>query len=282
MKNAIIALDGLTKHYQVGERAGGLRAAAGSIFRRRMRTVRAVEAVSFAIVPGEVVGFLGPNGAGKTTTLKMLAGLLHPTAGTARVLGYVPWRRDRDYLRRMTLVMGNRNQLYWDLPAMDTLLVNQAIYRIPEDQFRATVRELTDAARPRAALDQAGAPALAWRADEVRDRGGARASADRAVSGRADAGVGRDDADAHSSVHPRLQRAHGRDGVADQSLHGRRGGVVPACCRDSRGTAAVRRRSARSGGAPGALQDTRYRAGGGYRRAGLGTLRRTHTGAERR
>ena len=109
-----------------------------------MRTVRAVEGVSFAIAPGEVVGFLGPNGAGKTTTLKMLSGLLHPTAGTARVLGYVPWRRDHDYLRRMTLVIGNRNQLYWDLPAMDTLLVNQAIYRIPEDQFRATVRELTD------------------------------------------------------------------------------------------------------------------------------------------
>ena len=74
----------------------------------------------------------------------MLSGLLHPTAGTARVLGYVPWRRDHDYLRRMTLVIGNRNQLYWDLPAMDTLLVNQAIYRIPEDQFRATVQELTD------------------------------------------------------------------------------------------------------------------------------------------
>ena len=109
-----------------------------------MRTVRAVEAVSFAIDPGEVVGFLGPNGAGKTTTLKMLSGLLHPTAGTARVLGYVPWQRDRDYLHRMTLVIGNRNQLYWDLPAMDTLLVNQAIYRLPEDQFRATVRELTD------------------------------------------------------------------------------------------------------------------------------------------
>ena len=144
MNDSIIALDGLTKHYQVGERAGGLRAAATSVFRRRMQTVRAVESVSFAIAPGEVVGFLGPNGAGKTTTLKMLSGLLHPTAGTARVLGYVPWRRDRDYLRRMTLVIGNRNQLYWDLPAMDTLLVNQAIYRIPENQFRATVRELTD------------------------------------------------------------------------------------------------------------------------------------------
>ncbi|MAG34872.1 MAG: ABC transporter [Dehalococcoidia bacterium] len=144
MKNDIIALDGLTKHYQVGERAGGLLAAAGSIFRRQMRTVRAVEDVSFVITPGEVVGFLGPNGAGKTTTLKMLSGLLHPTAGTARVLGYVPWKRDRDFLRRMTLVMGNRNQLYWDLPAMDTLLVNQAIYGIPEDPFQATVQELTE------------------------------------------------------------------------------------------------------------------------------------------
>ena len=183
MNDSIIALEGLTKHYEVGERAGGLRAAARSVFRRRMRTVRAVEEVSFAIAPGEVVGFLGPNGAGKTTTLKMLSGLLHPTAGTARVLGYVPWRRDRDYLRRMTLVIGNRNQLYWDLPAMDTLLVNQAIYRLPEDQFRATVRELTDLLDLAPVLTKQVRQLSLGERIEMRDRGGTGASAGRAVPG---------------------------------------------------------------------------------------------------
>jgi ABC-2 type transport system ATP-binding protein len=94
-----------------------------------------VDAVSFEIGPGEVVGFLGPNGAGKTTTLKMLSGLLFPTSGEARVLGHVPSRREKDYLRQMTLVMGNRNQLQWDLPAMDSFELNRAIYRLTRDDF---------------------------------------------------------------------------------------------------------------------------------------------------
>src|SRR5205085_10090766 len=93
-------------------------------------------------LPGEVVGFLGPNGAGKTSTLKMLAGLLHPTGGEARVLGRIPWRRERDYLRNISLVMGNRNQLMWDIPAMDSFLVNRAVYQIPEKQFKETLDEL--------------------------------------------------------------------------------------------------------------------------------------------
>ena len=91
-----------------------------------------------------MVGFLGPNGAGKTTTLKMLSGLLHPTAGEARVLGHVPWRREKEYLRRISMVMGNRSQLIWDIPAMDSFLVNQAVYRVPETQFRQTLEELTE------------------------------------------------------------------------------------------------------------------------------------------
>jgi ABC-2 type transport system ATP-binding protein len=90
------------------------------------------------------VGFLGPNGAGKTTTLKMLSGLLHPTGGEARVLGHVPWKRERDYLRRMTLVMGNRNQLQWDLPALDSFELNRAIYRLPREDFRTTRAELIE------------------------------------------------------------------------------------------------------------------------------------------
>jgi len=139
-----ITVRGLEKVYRVSERSGGLLAALRGAVRRQMRDVRAVDDVSFEIGAGEIVGFLGPNGAGKTTTLKMLSGLLHPTAGEARVLGYVPWKRDRAYLQRMTLVMGQRNQLAWDLPALDTLLINRAIYRLPDEQYRQTLSELTD------------------------------------------------------------------------------------------------------------------------------------------
>src|SRR5690242_4166115 len=109
-----------------------------------MRDVRAVDAISFDIGAGEVVGFLGPNGAGKTTTLKMLSGLLYPTGGDATVLGHVPSKRERDFLRRITLVMGNRNQLQWDLPALDSFELNRAIYRVPHEQFRATRDELVE------------------------------------------------------------------------------------------------------------------------------------------
>jgi ABC-2 type transport system ATP-binding protein len=106
--------------------------------------VTAVDDVSFRIEPGEVVGFLGPNGAGKTTTLKMLTGLLHPTAGEARVLGAVPWRREPSFLARITLVMGNRNQLQWDLPALDSYEMNRAIYRLPAASFRRDRDELVE------------------------------------------------------------------------------------------------------------------------------------------
>ena len=135
---------GLTKVFRVPEREAGLAAAARSLVRRRWREVRAVDEISFEIAAGEVVGFLGPNGAGKTTTLKMLSGLLYPTGGEARVLGHRPSRRERDYLRRMTLVMGNRNQLQWDLPALDSFELNRAIYRVPREQFRTTRDELVE------------------------------------------------------------------------------------------------------------------------------------------
>ena len=125
----------LNKTFLVPEREAGLRAAAGSLFRRRHREVRAVDSISFEVGQGEIVGFLGPNGAGKTTTLKMLSGLLYPTSGEARVLGHVPSNRERDFLRRITLVMGNRNQLQWDLPALDSYELNRAIYRIPREDF---------------------------------------------------------------------------------------------------------------------------------------------------
>jgi ABC-2 type transport system ATP-binding protein len=137
-------VDGLTKVFRVAEREAGLRASLRSLVARKWREVRAVDGISFEIDAGEIVGFLGPNGAGKTTTLKMLSGLLYPSGGEARVLGHVPSRRERDYLRRMTLVMGNRNQLQWDLPAFDSFELNRAIYRLPREDFLRTRDELIE------------------------------------------------------------------------------------------------------------------------------------------
>jgi ABC-2 type transport system ATP-binding protein len=141
---AAITVEGLGKTYVVPERDGGIKAALSSLAHRRMRSVQAVADVSFRIEPGEVVGFLGPNGAGKTTTLKMLSGLLHPTSGRAEVLGFTPWQRDRDYLGRMALVMGNRNQLQWDIPVLDSYRLYQAIFRIAPADFTRRVDELAE------------------------------------------------------------------------------------------------------------------------------------------
>jgi ABC-2 type transport system ATP-binding protein len=139
-----VHVDGLRKTFVVPEREAGLRAAIRSLVRRKTREVHAVEGITFDIRPGEIVGFLGPNGAGKTTTLKMLSGLLYPTGGDVKVLGHVPSRRERQFLRRITLVMGNRNQLQWDLPAADSWELNRAIYRIPEPDFRRSRDELVE------------------------------------------------------------------------------------------------------------------------------------------
>ncbi len=134
----------LSKTYQVPEREGGFGAAVRGFFNRKYKDVKAVQEVNFTIDQGEVVGFLGPNGAGKTTTLKMLSGLLHPTGGNAVVLGFTPWDLKPEYLRSMTLVMGQRNRLAWDIPASDSFLLNQAIYRIPADEYQQTYKELDE------------------------------------------------------------------------------------------------------------------------------------------
>jgi ABC-2 type transport system ATP-binding protein len=134
----------LQKSYRVHHKEPGIKGSLRAFVRRQYQDVRAVDDLSFTIAEGEVVGFLGPNGAGKTTTLKMLSGLLHPSGGQLQVLGYTPFERRNDFLRQITLVMGQKQQLIWDLPAIETFEVNRAIYEIPDDQYRQTVAELTE------------------------------------------------------------------------------------------------------------------------------------------
>jgi ABC-2 type transport system ATP-binding protein len=138
-----VHVERLNKVYRVHRRQAGLGATIRSVFRREMEDVHAVRDLSLAIADGERVGFLGPNGAGKTTTLKMLAGLLHPTSGAVRVAGHDPTRREHAFLQRITLVMGQKQQLLWDLPPVETFAQNRAIYDIPKETFRATLDELT-------------------------------------------------------------------------------------------------------------------------------------------
>jgi ABC-2 type transport system ATP-binding protein len=139
----IVARD-LVKHFRVHRRKPGFGAAMRSLFHRTYTTVKAVDGVSFTIERGERVGFLGPNGAGKTTTLKVLSGLLHPTSGEVLVEDHVPFRRETDFLKKITLVMGQKSQLIWDLPPAETYAMNRAIFEVPTDEFEATLRELVD------------------------------------------------------------------------------------------------------------------------------------------
>src|SRR5690554_5086958 len=142
MSQETIQVNQLSKTYQVPEREGGFVAAVRSFFKRKYRNVEAVKEVTFSIHQGEVVGFLGPNGAGKTTTLKMLAGLLHPTEGRAEVLGHEPARRSHAFLRSIALVMGQKRQLSWDLPALDTFELNRVVFDVDRSVHRARLDEL--------------------------------------------------------------------------------------------------------------------------------------------
>src|SRR5947207_11616707 len=139
----LIEARGLTKTYRVAQKQPGLRGALRGLFRREYKEVRAVDGVSFEIEPGEMVAFLGPNGAGKTTTLKMLSGIIFPTSGTAQVLGFTPWERADAFRRRFSLIMGQKNQLWWDLPAADSFQLHREIYSLPAEQFNCTLDELT-------------------------------------------------------------------------------------------------------------------------------------------
>ncbi|MCP9804531.1 ATP-binding cassette domain-containing protein [Cyanobium sp. T1G-Tous] len=140
----MIRASGLSKTYRISEKQPGLAGTIQHLLRRRHRDVLAVDGISFTIEPGEIVGFLGPNGAGKTTTLKMLTGLIHPSGGELEVAGHQPYRRQARFLRQITLVMGNRQQLIWDLPALDSLRVNAAVYGIAEAEAQRRIGQLAE------------------------------------------------------------------------------------------------------------------------------------------
>ncbi len=140
----VIQVQGLTKTFRTYKKQPGFAGALKGLFHRRYEPVHAVKEVGFTIEEGELVGFLGPNGAGKTTTLKMLAGLLYPTSGSAEVLGYVPWERKDGYRRQFALLLGQKNQLWWDLPARESLELNAKIYGIARADFERTVGEMTE------------------------------------------------------------------------------------------------------------------------------------------
>ncbi len=144
MAGPIIRASGLSKTYRISEKQPGLAGTIQHLLRRRHRDVLAVDGISFTIEPGEIVGFLGPNGAGKTTTLKMLTGLIHPSGGELEVAGHQPFRRQARFLRQITLVMGNRQQLIWDLPALDSLRVNAAVYGIAEAEAQRRIGQLAE------------------------------------------------------------------------------------------------------------------------------------------
>ncbi len=139
-----ILVSHLSKYYQVHQKEPGLGGSIRSLFHRKYYDVKAVDDVSFEIGEGELVGFIGPNGAGKTTTLKTLSGLLYPTKGEVSVLGHTPWKREPAFQKQFALVMGQKNQLWWDLPAIESFILNKEIYEVPKEQYETTLNELSE------------------------------------------------------------------------------------------------------------------------------------------
>lgn len=139
MADPVISVYNLKKYYQVQEKEAGLSGSLRSLFKRKYHEVKAVDDISFEIKEGELVGFIGPNGAGKTTTLKVLSGLLYPTSGKAEVLNFNPWDRKSAYQKQFSLVMGQKNQMWWDLPSQESFNLNKEIYEVPDEQYQKTL-----------------------------------------------------------------------------------------------------------------------------------------------
>lgn len=151
---SIIEVRDLTKNYRVYQKREGIGGSIRGLFRREFREVTAVRGIDLQVDQGEFVAFLGPNGAGKTTTLKLLSGVIQPTSGSATVMGFVPWERKDGYRRRFALVMGQKNQLWWDLPARESYRLHQHIYGIPETEFKSRLDEISDLLDVTRLLDQ--------------------------------------------------------------------------------------------------------------------------------
>ncbi len=243
----MIRVRALRKRFDVHERAPGVAAAFRSLFRRRTKAVLAVDGIDLDIAPGERVGFLGPNGAGKTTTLKILSGLLHPTSGEVRVDGHEPRRREDAFLKKIMLVLGQKQQLLWDLPPAETFELNRAVYDVPRAQYEETLRELGELLELRRSRQEAGAHALARRANEVRARRGADPSAARPLPRRADDRPRRDSMQA--TVRDFVKRYNERNGatlILTSHYMDDVAAALPARHRDRPRQARLRRRARRS------------------------------------
>ena len=203
-------LKSLAKSYRVYQKKEGLAAAVSGLFRREYRLVEAVRGIDLTVEQGEFVAFLGPNGAGKTTTLKLLSGVITPTAGTARVLGFVPWRRENAYRRRFALVMGQKNQLWWDLPAAESFRLHQHIYRIELENFERTLRRTERNAGGGEFALPAGPRTVAGRTDEDGTDRRAFALARGAVPRRADHRPGRGGPAQHPGFFARVSSSAAR------------------------------------------------------------------------
>ncbi len=142
--DSAIVVDGLSKTFQSKEKKAGLIPSIKGLISPEIKNIKALKKISFSIESGELVGFIGPNGAGKTTTMKILSGLLYPTSGFVQVLGFDPWHRQKEYLKKISLIMGQKNQLWWDLPAVDTFELNKAIYEIPDKKYKEMLNSLVD------------------------------------------------------------------------------------------------------------------------------------------
>ena len=249
MAQTMVSVQALRKHYTVHKRPPGLRAALGSLFRRVPSVVKAVDGISFEIGRGERVGFLGPNGAGKTTTLKILAGLLHPTSGEVRVDGHVPQRREDAFLKKITLVMGQKQQLLWDLPPSETFALNRAIYDVPEPEFRRTLAELTELLE---LGDLVNKPTRQLSLGERMKCELAAALIHRPQVLFLDEPTIGLDVSMQVAMRDFIKRYNERTGATlhpDQPLHGRRGRALPAGDRHRQGRSQLRRRARRAGAA---------------------------------